>query len=142
MFRSKRFFSGKDIHIAIISKATKKEVTSKLISAKTRGGLCEPVEDMISFLSFCELIFRNMFGKISLNDFVVYVCAQENVVSSFHNATYCFNSNEKAQEEVLVFILKMFYHCRCNAKCQKYMERYLSKHHTQKKQKALRKDLN
>ena len=109
LFRAKRFFSGKAQHLAVVSKGTKKDVSSKLIRTKTRGGLCEPVDDMISFFELCEVIFRNLFGNCSLTLFVDHVCSDVNALSLFLDSTCCHESEENLQEEIMLYVLKVFY---------------------------------
>ena len=113
LFRCKSMFNSDLACLSVVQQTMKEneKLSSKLIQAKTRGGLCEPKNDMISFFLQIETIFRQKFDSLvnlSFQTFLESVCSQDDLLSLFFTCT-CKDVDEKAQETVLLRILSVFF---------------------------------
>lgn len=115
LYRTRKVFQGNDACLSVINRTTKKKgekLFSKLIEAKTRGGLCEPKDDIISFFQMCEKLFRDSFTSIksfSCQLFVDSVCSRKDITSLFYECCYHCDTEVHDQETVLLFILGVFF---------------------------------
>ena len=147
LFRTKKKFHNDDYCNKVVNKMIKKDgenMTSSLIVAKNRGGLCEPSESIISFFISCEKQFRRKFSTFRENSqklFIEDVCGNDDTTSLFYQATSSHDSSTESQEKIIVFILGLFFRVRCHAKCRQYLEKQFAKNNSTKKQKALRKTI-
>ena len=143
LFKCKKNLSSKyENVIKCLIKEEGAEFSSVLVQCKNRGGLCEPVDDMIKFFMLCEILYKNeasSFEQHNVQLFVNAICARSDILSLFYKTSYGSDVTSEAQEAVLFNILSNFYHLRCHAKCRQFMEKFFLKSKTLKKQKALRK---
>ena len=145
IFRCKKAFSSFPVCSLVIQKLIDEDASTKLISVKSRGGLTQPTSNIIPFFILAELTFRKSCSAgplATLQSFQDSICSDPSISDIFYDCTYGVESDAQSQEKVLLYLLSIFFHVRCNAKCRQTLERYLMKTKTSKKQMSLRKDIS
>ncbi len=150
LFRCRKFFATNDLCLSLVNnmmKSVGEAFKGKLITIKSRGGLCEPTEKACTFFISCENLFRELFvsfesvHSLTVECFVAEVYKRENILFEFHDCTSHSSADISAQETLLLKILQLFFFTRCQAECRQFFEKYLAHKKSIKKKKALRKEI-
>ena len=125
-------------------------LTNSFISARTRGGLVTPCDDLVGILEIAEVLFREklneseeLLRKIPVENICISTMNSPQVKSSlWENIVMSADVNQSSSTQKLLLenVIKLYLKVRSFS----YAKDYITKHKIkgkQLKQKALRKDM-
>ena len=124
-------------------------LTNSFISARTRGGLVTPCDDLVGILEIAEVLFREklneseeLLRKIPVENICISTMNSPQVKSLWENIVMSADVNQSSSTQKLLLenVIKLYLKVRSFS----YAKDYITKHKIkgkQLKQKALRKDM-
>ena len=125
------------------------ELTNSFISARTRGGLVTPCDDLVGILEIAEVLFREklneseeLLRKIPVENICISTINSPQVRSLWENIVMSADVNQSSSTQKLLLenVIKLYLKVRSFS----YAKDYTTKHKIKGKQleqKALRKDM-